>query len=62
MKELIRLVNPNGKIALRDKSMVFDYIVYLTEEKEYLRYVLLDMDNNFIRNASKEDIKHLFFK
>lgn len=61
MKELIRLVNPNGKIALRDKSMVFDYIVYLTEEKEYLRYVLLDMDNNFIRNASKEDIKHFIF-
>ena len=62
MSELIRLINPNGKIALRDKSMVFDYIVYLTEEKEYLRYIFLDMDNNFIRNASKEDIKHLFFK
>ena len=62
MSELIRLVNPNGKIALRDKSMIFDYIVYITEEKEYLRYVFLDMDNNFIRNASKEDIKHLFFK
>lgn len=62
MKGLIRLVNPNGKIALRDKSMVFEYVVYLTKEKEYLRYVFLDMDNNFIRNASKEDIKHLFFK
>ena len=62
MSELIRLVNPNGKIALRDKSMIFDYIVYLTEEKEYLRYIFLDMNNNFIRNASKEDIKHLFFK
>ena len=62
MRGLIRLVNPNGKIALRDKSMIFDYIVYITEEKEYLRYVLLDIDNNFIRNASKEDIKHLFFK
>lgn len=47
MKGLIRLVNPNGKIAL---------IVYLMEEKEYLRYVFLDMDNNFIRNPSKEDI------
>ena len=56
MKELIRLVNPNGKISLRDKSMIFKYIVYLIEEKEYLRYVFLDMDNNFIRNASKEDI------
>lgn len=62
MSELLKLTNPNGKIALRDKSMIFDYIVYITEEKEYLRYVLLDMDNNFIRNASKEDIKHLFFK
>ena len=62
MKELIRLVNPNGKIALRDKSMIFEYVVYLTKEKEYLRYVFLDMNNNFIRNASKEDIKHLFFK
>ena len=61
MSELIKLINPNGKISLRDKSMIFDYIVYLTEEKEYLRYVLLDMNNNFIRNASKEDIKHLFF-
>ena len=61
MKELIRLINPNGKIALRDKSMVFDYIVYLTEEKEYLRYIFLDMNNNFIRNASKEDIKHFIF-
>lgn len=56
MKGLIRLVNPNGKIALRDKSMIFKYIVYLMEEKEYLRYVFLNMDNNFIRNASKEDI------
>ena len=56
MNELIRLVNPNGKIALKDKTMVFKYIVYLMEEKEYLRYVFLDMDNNFIRNASKEDI------
>ena len=56
MNELIRLVNPNGKIALMDKTMIFDYIVYLMEEKEYLRYVFLDMDNNFIRNASKEDI------
>ena len=62
MSELLKLTNPNGKIALRDKSMIFDYIVYITEEKEYLRYVLLDIDNNFIRNASKEDIKHLFFK
>ena len=62
MKGLLKLTNPNGKIALRDKSMIFDYIVYITEEKEYLRYVFLDMDNNFIRNASKEDIKHLFFK
>ena len=62
MNELIKLTNPNGKITLRDKSMIFDYIVYLTEEKEYLRYVFLDNDNNFIRNASKEDIKHLFFK
>lgn len=62
MCELLKLTNPNGKIALRDKSMIFDYIVYITEEKEYLRYVFLDMDNNFIRNASKEDIKHLFFK
>lgn len=62
MCELIKLVNPNGKIALRDKSMIFDYIVYITEDKEYLKYVFLDMDNNFIRNASKEDIKHLFFK
>lgn len=62
MCELLKLTNPNGKIALRDKSMIFDYIVYITEEKEYLRYVLLDMDNNFIRNASKEDIKHLFLK
>ena len=62
MNELIRLVNPNGKIALRNKSMIFDYIVYLTEEKEYLRYIFLDINNNFIRNASKEDIKHLFFK
>ena len=59
MKELIRLINPNGKISLRDKSMIFDYIVYLSEEKEYLRYVFLDMDNNFIRNASKEDIKNI---
>lgn len=56
MKGLIRLVNPNGKIALRDKSMISKYVVYLIEEKEYLRYVFLDMDNNFIRNASKEDI------
>lgn len=56
MNELIRLVNPNGKISLRDKSMIFKYVVYLMEEKEYLRYVFLDMDNNFIRNASKEDI------
>ena len=61
MSELIRLVNPNGKIALRDKSMIFDYIVYLTEEKEYLRYIFLDINNNFIRNASKEDIKHFIF-
>ena len=59
MSELLKLTNPNGKIALRDKSMIFDYIVYLTEEKEYLRYVFLDMDNNFIRNASKEDIKNI---
>ena len=56
MRGLIKLVNPNGKISLRDKSMIFKYIVYLMEEKEYLRYVFLDMDNNFIRNASKEDI------
>lgn len=56
MKGLIKLVNPNGKISLRDKSMIFKYVVYLMEEKEYLRYVFLDMDNNFIRNASKEDI------
>ena len=56
MSELIKLVNPNGKISLRDKSMIFKYVVYLMEEKEYLRYVFLDMDNNFIRNASKEDI------
>lgn len=56
MKGLIRLVNPNGKISLRDKSMIFKYVVYLMEEKEYLRYIFLDMDNNFIRNASKEDI------
>jgi hypothetical protein len=56
MKELIRLVNPNGKIALRDKSMIFKYVVYLMEEKDYLRYVFLDMGNNFIKNASKEDI------
>lgn len=56
MRGLIRLVNPNGKISLRDKSMIFKYVVYLMEEKEYLRYVFLDMDNNFIRNASKEDI------
>lgn len=56
MKGLIRLVNPKGKIALRDKSMIFKYVVYLMEEKDYLRYVFLDMDNNFIRNASKEDI------
>ena len=56
MRGLIQLVNPNGKIALRDKSMVFKYVVYLMEEKEYLRYVFLDMDNNFIRNATKEDI------
>lgn len=56
MKGLIRLVNPNGKIALRDKSMIFKYVVYLMEEKEYLRYVFLDIDNNFLRNASKEDI------
>lgn len=56
MKGLIRLVNPNGKIALRDKSMIFKYVVYLMEEKEYLRYVFLDMDNNFLRNPSKEDI------
>ena len=61
MNELIRLVNPNGKISLRDKSMIFDYIVYLTEEKEYLRYIFLDINNNFIRNASKEDIKHFIF-
>ena len=61
MSELIMLTNPNGKISLRDKSMIFKYIVYLTEEKEYLRYVFLDMDNNFIRNASKEDIKHFIF-
>ena len=61
MSELIRLINPNGKIALRDKSMIFDYIVYITEEKEYLRYVFLDMNNNFIRNASKEDIKSFIF-
>lgn len=59
MKELIRLVNPNGKIALRDKSIISKYVVYLMEEKEYLRYVFLDMDNNFIRNASKEDIKYI---
>ena len=56
MKELIRLVNPNGKIALRDKSMIFNYVVYLMDEKDYLRYVFLDVNNNFIRNASKEDI------
>lgn len=56
MRGLIRLINPNGKISLRDKSMIFKYVVYLMEEKEYLRYVFLDMDNNFIRNASKEDI------
>lgn len=56
MRGLIRLVNPNGKISLRDKSMIFKYVVYLMEEKEYLRYVFLDMDNNFIRNATKEDI------
>lgn len=56
MRGLIKLVNPNGKISLRDKSMVFKYVVYLMEEKEYLRYVFLDMDNNFIRNATKEDI------
>lgn len=56
MKGLIRLVNPNGKIALRDKSMIFKYVVYLMEEKDYLRYVFLDVNNNFIRNASKEDI------
>ena len=56
MKGLIKLVNPNGKISLRDKSMIFKYVVYLMEEKEYLRYIFLDMDNNFIRNASKEDI------
>lgn len=56
MKGLIRLVNPNGKIALRDKSMIFKYVVYLMEEKEYLRYVFLNMDNNFLRNPSKEDI------
>ena len=56
MRGLIRLVNPNGKISLRDKSMIFKYIVYLIEEKEYLRYIFLDMNNNFIRNASKEDI------
>lgn len=56
MRGLIRLVNPNGKISLRDKSMIFKYVVYLMEEKEYLRYIFLDMDNNFIRNASKEDI------
>lgn len=56
MRGLIRLVNPNGKISLMDKSMIFKYVVYLMEEKEYLRYVFLDMDNNFIRNASKEDI------
>ena len=62
MSELLMLTNPNGKISLRDKSMIFEYVVYLTEEKEYLRYIFLDMDNNFIRNASKEDIKHLFFK
>ena len=55
MRGLIKLVNPNGKISLRDKSMIFKYVVYLMEEKEYLRYVFLDMDN-FIRNASKEDI------
>ena len=61
MKELIRLIKPNGKISLRDKSMIFKYIVYLTEEKEYLRYVFLDKDNNFIRNASQEDIKHFIF-
>ena len=61
MNELLMLTNPNGKISLRDKSMVFDYIVYLTEEKEYLRYIFLNMDNNFIRNASKEDIKHFIF-
>ena len=61
MRGLIRLVNPNGKISLRDKSMIFKYVVYLMEEKEYLRYVFLDMDNNFIRNASKEDIKHFIF-
>ena len=56
MRGLIKLVNPNGKISLRDKSMIFKYVVYLMEEKEYLRYVFLDMDNNFIRNATKEDI------
>ena len=61
MNELIMLTNHNGKIALRDKTMIFDYIVYLTEEKEYLRYIFLDIDNNFIRNASKEDIKHFIF-
>ena len=61
MNELIMLTNPNGKIASRDKSMIFKYVVYLMEEKEYLRYVFLDMDNNFIRNASKEDIKHFIF-
>ena len=55
------LTNPNGKISLRNKTMIFDYIVYLTEEKEYLRYIFLDMNNNFIRNASKEDIKHFIF-
>ena len=61
MSELLMLTNPNGKISLRNKTMIFDYIVYLTEEKEYLRYIFLDMDNNFIRNASKEDIKHFIF-
>ena len=61
MSEVLMLTNPNSKISLRDKSMIFDYIVYLTEEKEYLRYIFLDMNNNFIRNASKEDIKHFIF-
>ena len=61
MSELLKLTNPNGKISLRNKTMIFDYIVYLTEEKEYLRYIFLDMNNNFIRNASKEDIKHFIF-
>lgn len=56
MRGLIQLKNPEGKIALRDMSMIFKYVVYLIDKKEYLKYIFLDMNNNFIRNAEQKDL------